>query len=72
MMQIKLYELRKKAGLTQAQMANVINKSETTYRDKELGNRDFTLSEMYKIANLLGKNIGDIFTDTTSRKVNTA
>ncbi|WP_162012531.1 helix-turn-helix transcriptional regulator [Streptococcus sp. S784/96/1] len=71
-MQAKLYELRKKAGLTQAQMAKIIDKSETTYRDKESGKRDFTLSEMYKIANLLGKNIGDIFTDVTSRKVNTA
>ncbi|MBY5033865.1 helix-turn-helix domain-containing protein [Streptococcus gallolyticus] len=71
-MQVKLYELRKKAGLTQATLAGVINKSETTYRDKELGNRDFTLSEMYNIANYFKVSIGDIFTDTTSRKVNKA
>jgi len=69
-MQIKLYELRKEAGLTQAQMAEKLNISETTYRSKELGQTDFKLSEMFKIANFFQKNIGDIFSETTSRNVN--
>lgn len=69
-MQIKLYELRKEAGLTQAQMAEKIGISETAYRSKELGQTDFKLSEMFKIANFFQKNIGDIFSETTSRNVN--
>ena len=60
-MQIKLYELRKEAGLTQSQMAEKLNISETTYRSKELGQTDFKLSEMFKIANFFKKNIGDYF-----------
>lgn len=68
-MQIKLYELRKKAGLTQAQMAKKLDISENSYRMKELGRTDFKLTEMYRIANLFNKDIGDIFTDSTSRNV---
>ncbi|MFZ7175811.1 helix-turn-helix transcriptional regulator [Streptococcus hyovaginalis] len=69
-MQVLLYELRKKSNLKQSDMAKVIHKSEVTYRDKELGKRDFTLSEMYAIANFFKRDVGDIFTDTTSRNVN--
>ena len=36
----------------------------------ELGQTDFKLSEMFKIANFFQKNIGDIFSETTSRNVN--
>lgn len=69
-MQIKLYELRKNAGLKQAEMADLIGVSEPTYRSRELGQSDFKMSEMFKIANFFNKKIGDIFSDTTSRKVN--
>lgn len=69
-MQIKLYELRKKVGLTQAQMAAKLDISEASYRSKELGYTDFKMSEMFKIANFFNEKIGDIFSDTTSRKVN--
>ena len=69
-MQIKLYELRKKAGLNQADLAKKIGISEASYRSKELGYTDFKMSEMFKIANFFNEKIGDIFSDTTSRKVN--
>lgn len=60
-MQIKLYELRKQAGLTQAQMAEKLNISETTYRSKELGQTDFKSTEMFLIADILEKDIHEIF-----------
>lgn len=68
-MQIKLYELRKKANLTQKQMAKKLGVSEATYRAKELGQTDFKMSEMFKIANFFKKDIGDIFSEITSRNV---
>lgn len=60
-MQIKLYELRKEAGLTQAQMAEKLNISETTYRSKELGQTDFKSTEMFIIASVLHLGINEIF-----------
>ena len=60
-MQIKLYELRKKAGLTQAQMAKKLDISENSYRMKELGHTDFKSTEMFIIADVLKSNINDIF-----------
>lgn len=60
-MQIKLYELRKEAGLTQAQMAEKLNISETTYRSEELGQTDFKSTEMFLIADILEKDIHEIF-----------
>ncbi|MGT2755408.1 helix-turn-helix transcriptional regulator [Streptococcus ovis] len=68
-MQIKLYELRKKAGLTQAQMAEKIEISEASYRSKELGYTDFKSSEMFLIADIFGKDIGDIFSKRNTRNV---
>lgn len=68
-MQIKLYELRKEKGLTQAQMGEFLNISEASYRSKELDQTDFKLSEVFKIAKLFEKDIGYIFTERTSRKV---
>lgn len=60
-MQIKLYELRKKANLTQKQMAEKLNISEVSYRSKELGYTDFKSTEMFIIADILKHNINDIF-----------
>lgn len=68
-MQIKLYELRKKNKLDQKDLAAVIGKSTQSYRDKELGKVDFKSSEMFKIANFFQKDLGDIFTEETSRNV---
>ena len=68
-MQIKLYELRKKAGLTQADMANKLDISEVTYRSKELGHTDFKSSEMFLIADIFKKDIGEIFSRKRPRNV---
>ncbi|WP_155974192.1 helix-turn-helix transcriptional regulator [Streptococcus ruminantium] len=70
-MQIVLYSLRKKAGLSQADIAKKLGISEASYRQKELEQSEFKLTEMFKIADILDKDIGDIFTKTTSRKVKT-
>lgn len=64
-MQIKLYELRKEADLTQAQMAEKIGIFETAYRSKELGQTDFKSTEMFNIAVLFERNISNIFSPTT-------
>ena len=61
-MQILLYKLRKEYGLSQREMAKLINKSEVSYRNKELGKTDFTQSEMFIIAPHFNKELGDIFT----------
>lgn len=61
-MQILLYKLRKEHGLSQREMAKLINKSEASYRNKELGKTDFTQSEMFVIARHFNKELGDIFT----------
>lgn len=68
-LQILLYKLRKEKNISQKEMADVIGKSENSYRNKELGKQDFKLSEMFKIAHYFGKELGDIFTPQTSRKV---
>ncbi|MFM0587653.1 helix-turn-helix transcriptional regulator [Streptococcus suis] len=68
-MQLLLYEARKKAGYTQKDIADKLGISETAYRQKELDQYEFKLTEMFKIADILDKDIGVIFTRKTSRKV---
>lgn len=61
-MQTLLYQLRKEAGMTQKDLAEKLGISETSYRHKELGKSDFKSSEMFAIADIFKRNIGDIFT----------
>ena len=68
-MQILLYKLRKEHGLSQREMAKLINKSEVSYRNKELEKTAFTQSEMFIIARHFNKELDDIFTPRTSRNV---
>ncbi|MGT2745325.1 helix-turn-helix transcriptional regulator [Streptococcus phocae subsp. phocae] len=70
-MQILLYKLRKEHNMTQADMAGVLGISENSYRQKELGQRDFWSSEMFLIADFFNKDIKDIFLDlkTTNREL---
>lgn len=42
-------------------MAEKLNISETTYRSKELGQTDFKSTEMFLIADILEKDIHEIF-----------
>lgn len=61
-MQLVLYDLRKnKKKMTQAEIANYLGISTKTYRSKELGNSEFTMDEMFKIAKLFNMRIDDIF-----------
>ena len=43
--------------------------SETAYRQKEKGQRAFKSDEMFIIADILGKDIGEIFSDPRPRNV---
>lgn len=68
-MQIKLYELRKNEGLTQKKLAEKLGISETAYRQKELGQRDFKSAEMFLIADIFNKDISEIFSRKRPRNV---
>ena len=68
-MQIYLYQLRKEKGLTQKEMAQKLGISETAYRQKEKGQRAFKSDEMFIIADILEKDIGEIFSDLRPRNV---
>nr|DAD93379.1 MAG TPA: helix-turn-helix XRE-family like protein [Siphoviridae sp. ctnjE5] len=68
-MQIYLYQLRKEKGITQKELAQKLGISETAYRQKEKGQRAFKSDEMFIIADILGKDIGEIFSDSRTRNV---
>ncbi|EHI69504.1 helix-turn-helix transcriptional regulator [Streptococcus ictaluri] len=67
-MQILLYKLRKEHNMTQADIADILGRSENSYRQKELGHRDFWSSEMFLIADFFNKDIKDIFLDLKATK----
>lgn len=56
-----LKSLRAMKGLTQRDMAEILNMTVQTYNRKELGQREFTLEESKVIANIFGKTIEEIF-----------
>lgn len=56
-----LKSLRAMQGLTQADMAQLLDISKNSYNRKEIGEREFTLSEAKKIADTFHKKIDDIF-----------
>ena len=68
-MQIYLYQLRKEKSITQKEMAQKLGISETAYRQKEKGQRAFKSDEMFIIADILEKDIGEIFSDSRPRNV---
>lgn len=68
-MQIYLYQLRKEKGITQKELAKKLGISETAYRQKEKGQRAFKSDEMFLIADILEKDIGEIFLDSRPRNV---
>ena len=68
-MQIYLYQLRKEKGITQKELAQKLGISETAYRQKEKGQRAFKLDEMFIIADILEKDIGEIFSDLRPRNM---
>ncbi|MCW0993111.1 helix-turn-helix transcriptional regulator [Streptococcus anginosus] len=67
-MQIKLYELRKNAGLNQVDLAKKLGISANQYGKKERGQQEFTQDEMFLLSNFFEKPIGDIFLPRKSPK----
>ena len=57
----KLKGARVEKGLTQEDMAERIGISTYSYLMKENGKRDFTLTEMKKICEILNKELSEIF-----------
>jgi putative transcriptional regulator len=57
----KLKGARVEKGLTQEDMAEKIGISTYSYLMKENGKRDFTLTEMKKICEILNKELSEIF-----------
>ncbi len=57
----KLKGARVEKGLTQEDMAEKIGISTYSYLMKENGKRDFTLTEMKKICEILDKELSEIF-----------
>ncbi|KXU16185.1 Phage repressor [Streptococcus oralis] len=68
-MQIYLYQLRKEKGITQKELAQKLGISENAYRQKEKGQRAFKSDEMFIIADILEKDIGEIFSAPSPRNV---
>ena len=60
-MLLKLRGKRVEAGYTQAELAQKIGLSLTTYRLKECGDREFTMSEINTILKLLNCTYEEIF-----------
>lgn len=60
-MQEKLLILRKRNKLTQKQTARRLGLSEYQYRQKELGNYEFTADEMFNASYLFNAKIEEIF-----------
>ena len=56
-----LKALRVEAGMTQAQLAKLINMPFSSYQRKEAGLSKFTVDEAYKISKVLGLTIEEIF-----------
>ncbi|WP_025728464.1 helix-turn-helix transcriptional regulator [Atopobacter phocae] len=69
-MQWNLIKLRRNNKETQGDLANLLQISESGYRNKELGKSQFKQNEMFLLAEHFGKSVDDIFlpTDFTVRK----
>ena len=66
--QIKLYELRKGANLTQEELARKLGLSANQYGKKERGQQEFTQDEMFLLSKFFNKSISDIFLPRKSPK----
>ena len=60
-MQIKLYDARKQAKLSQQEVADVLGISRNSYGQKERGNVPFNLVEMFALSDLLNTSLDDLF-----------
>ena len=60
-MQIKLYDARKRAKLSQQEVADILGISRNTYGQKERGDVSFNLEEMFALSDLLNASLDDLF-----------
>jgi putative transcriptional regulator len=61
MLQSNLMTLRKKNNVTQKELASKLNISNKAYSYKELGKTEFTMNEMFIIADYFKEKIDKIF-----------
>ena len=60
-MQIKLYQARKEAKLSQQEVADILGISRNSYGQKERGDVLFNLEEMFALSELLNTSLDDLF-----------
>lgn len=63
-MQEKLIMLRKKNGIKQQELAELLDINVKTYNFKEIGRSEFTMNEMFKISIFFSKPVDEIFLPT--------
>ena len=59
----RMRELRKRAGLTQAQVADAASLSRFFYLEVEAGHRTLSLDNLFAIADALGVSVRELFTE---------
>ena len=67
-MQIKLYGARKRAKLSQQEVADILGISRNSYGQKERGDVPFNLEEMFALSELLDSSLDDLFTSKREEK----
>lgn len=67
----KLKAARVENGLTQIQLAKLIEMPISTYRKKETGETEFTVSEALKVSKILNKQVEEIFFNYKVSKMDT-
>ena len=67
----KLKAARVELGLTQVEIAKLLEMPTSTYRKKEQGYSEFTVSEALKVSKILNKKIEEIFFNYNVSKTDT-
>ena len=68
-MQIKLYDARKQAKLSQQDVADILGISRISYGQKERGDVPFRLEEMFTLSDLLNTSLDDLFISKSKKEV---
>ena len=68
-MQIKLYDARKQAKLSQQEVADILGISRNSYGQKERGDVSFNLEEMFALSDLLNASLDDLFISRSKKEV---
>ena len=68
-MQIKLYDARKQAKLSQQEVADILGISRNSYGQKERGDVPFNLEEMFALSDLLNVSLDDLFISRSKKEV---